>query len=181
MFGRRTEISLSLFDSKEAEETLRSLATETLNLVSPVLRGVSVCTRVEEAFRQARVVVVLDDPTDEEVYSLEDCLRSRVPLCRLYGYLLERNAHPCVRVVVGGKTFVNLKAALLARYAPAVARNIVAVALGVEGQAKAVLARKLRTTSSCECAPFLLLFLSAQISRRLGGTLCPLGSFWNLE
>ncbi|XP_016052378.1 PREDICTED: putative malate dehydrogenase 1B [Miniopterus natalensis] len=149
VFGRRTEISLSLFDSKEAEETLRSLATETLNLVSPVLRGVSVCTRVEEAFCQARVVVVLDDPTDEEVYSLEDCLRSRVPLCRLYGYLLERNAHPCVRVVVGGKTFVNLKAALLARYAPAVARNIVAVALGVEGQAKAVLARKLRTTSSC--------------------------------
>lgn len=139
-----------LFDSKDAEEKLHILASETHDLVSPFLRSISVCTRVQEAFRQAHVVIVLDDSTDKEVYTLEECIRSRVPLCRLYGYLIEKNAHDSVRVIVGGKTFVNLKTVLLMRYAPSIAHNIVAVALGVEGQARAALARKLRTTPACE-------------------------------
>lgn len=146
VFGTQTEISIVLFDSKDAEEKLHILASETHDLVSPFLRSISVCTRVQEAFRQAHVVIVLDDSTDKEVYTLEECIRSRVPLCRLYGYLIEKNAHDSVRVIVGGKTFVNLKTVLLMRYAPSIAHNIVAVALGVEGQARAALARKLRTT-----------------------------------
>uniref|UniRef100_A0A8C8Z5Z6 Malate dehydrogenase 1B n=1 Tax=Prolemur simus TaxID=1328070 RepID=A0A8C8Z5Z6_PROSS len=146
VFGMHTEISITLFDNKRAEERLEALVTETRELASPVLRSVSICTKVEEAFRQAHVVIVLDDSTDQEVHSLEDCLRSRAPLCRLYGYLLENNAHDSVRVIVGGKTFVNLKTVLLMRYAPSIAHNIIAVALGVEGEAKALLARKLKTT-----------------------------------
>nr|XP_023478265.1 putative malate dehydrogenase 1B isoform X2 [Equus caballus] len=146
VFGTQTELSIVLFDSKDAEEKLHILASETHDLVSPFLRSISVCTRVQEAFRQAHVVIVLDDSTDKEVYTLEECIRSRVPLCRLYGYLIEKNAHDSVRVIVGGKTFVNLKTVLLMRYAPSIAHNIVAVALGVEGQARAALARKLRTT-----------------------------------
>ncbi|CAK6448144.1 unnamed protein product [Pipistrellus nathusii] len=148
VFGMHTKISIALFDNEQAEDTLRHLAMDTQDLVSPVLRSVSVCTRAEEAFRQAHVVIVLDDPTTKEVYTMEECLRSRVPLCRQYGYLLEKNAHASVQVIVGGKTFVNLKTLLLMRYAPSVARNIVAVALGVEGQAKAALARKLKTSPS---------------------------------
>ncbi|KAM5265863.1 LOW QUALITY PROTEIN: putative malate dehydrogenase 1B [Hipposideros larvatus] len=148
VFGTHTEISITLFDNKQAEEYLKILATETRDLVSPFLRSVSVCTRVEEAFRQAHVIIVLDDPTDKEVYTLEDCIRSRVPLCRLYGYLIEKNARDSVRVIVGGKTFVNLKTVLLMRYAPNITHNIIAVALGVEGEAKAALARKLKTASS---------------------------------
>ncbi|XP_058405683.1 putative malate dehydrogenase 1B isoform X2 [Diceros bicornis minor] len=148
VFGTHTEISITLFDQKEAEENLNMLMSEIRDLVSPFLRSVSVCTRVEEAFLQAHVVIVLDDSTDKEVHSLEDCIRSRVPLCRLYGYLMEKNAHESVRVIVGGKTFVNLKTVLLTRYAPHIAHNVVAVALGVEGQAKAALARKLGTTPS---------------------------------
>ncbi|XP_054334849.1 putative malate dehydrogenase 1B isoform X2 [Pongo pygmaeus] len=148
VFGMHTEISITLFDNKQAEEYLKSLVVETQDLASPVLRSVSICTKVEEAFRQAHVIVVLDDSTDKEVFTLEDCLRSRVPLCRLYGYLIEKNAHESVRVIVGGRTFVNLKTVLLMRYAPRIAHNIIAVALGVEGEAKAVLARKLKTAPS---------------------------------
>ena len=114
------------------------------------MRSVAVCTRAEEAFLQAHVVIILDDPMDKELFTLEEYTRSRVPLCRLYGQLIEKNAHESVRVVVGGKTFINLKTVLLIRFAPRVAHNIVAVALGVEGQAKAALARKLKTTPSCE-------------------------------
>uniref|UniRef100_A0A2K6K427 Putative malate dehydrogenase 1B n=1 Tax=Rhinopithecus bieti TaxID=61621 RepID=A0A2K6K427_RHIBE len=148
VFGMHTEISITLFDNKQAEEYLKSLVVETQDLASPVLRSVSICTKVEEAFCQAHVIVVLDESTDKEVFTLEDCLRSRVPLCRLYGYLIEKNAHESVRVIVGGKTFVNLKTVLLMRYAPRVAHNIIAVALGVEGEAKAILARKLKTAPS---------------------------------
>ncbi|XP_003254038.2 putative malate dehydrogenase 1B isoform X2 [Nomascus leucogenys] len=148
VFGMHTEISITLFDNKQAEEHLKSLVVETQDLASPVLRSVSICTKVEEAFRQAHVIVVLDDSTDKEVFTLEDCLRSRVPLCRLYGYLIEKNAHESVRVIVGGRTFVNLKTVLLMRYAPRIAHNIIAVALGVEGEAKAILARKLKTAPS---------------------------------
>ncbi|XP_036277610.1 putative malate dehydrogenase 1B isoform X1 [Pipistrellus kuhlii] len=148
VFGMHTKISIALFDNEQAEDTLRHLAMDTQDLVSPVLHSVSVCTRAEEAFRQAHVVIVLDDPTTKEVYTMEECLRSRLPLCRQYGYLLEKNAHASVQVIVGGKTFVNLKTLLLMRYAPSIARNIVAVALGVEGQAKAALARKLKTSPS---------------------------------
>ncbi|XP_004378362.1 putative malate dehydrogenase 1B [Trichechus manatus latirostris] len=147
VFGMHTEISITLFDNKPGNK-LTSVLLESQDLVAPVLRSVRICTRVEEAFHQAHVIIILDDSTDKEVLSLEEGIRSRVPLCRLYGYLIEKNAHESVRVIVGGKTFVNLKTALLMRYAPSVAHNIIAVALGVEGQAKAVLARKLKTTSA---------------------------------
>ncbi|XP_039700493.1 putative malate dehydrogenase 1B isoform X2 [Pteropus medius] len=149
VFGMHTEISITLFDDEKTEENLQILVTEMWDLVSPLLQSVSICTRVEEAFLQAHVIIILDDHTDKEVYTLEDCIRSRVPLCRLYGYLIEKNAHDSVRVIVGGKTFVNLKTVLLMRYAPNITHNIIAVALGVEGEAKAALARKLKTTSSC--------------------------------
>nr|XP_048315156.1 putative malate dehydrogenase 1B isoform X1 [Myodes glareolus] len=148
VFGTHREISLTLFDREQMESYLESLVVEIKDLASPILRSVSLCTNAEDAFLRAQVIIILDDSTDEEVHSLESCLRSRVPLCRLYGYLMEKNAHESVKVIVGGKTFVNLKTALLMHYAPNIARNIIAVALGVEGQAKAAVARKMRTTSA---------------------------------
>uniref|UniRef100_A0A8D1F1C8 Putative malate dehydrogenase 1B n=1 Tax=Sus scrofa TaxID=9823 RepID=A0A8D1F1C8_PIG len=149
VFGPHMEISINLLDNKQAEENLKSLVTEAQDLASPFLRSVSVCTREEEAFRQAHVIVILDDRVDKDVYSLEDCIRSRAPPCQRYGSLIEKNAHHSVRIIVGGKSFVNLRTVLLMSYAPNFAHNIIAVALGVEGKAKATLARKLKTTPSC--------------------------------
>ncbi|XP_007934155.1 putative malate dehydrogenase 1B [Orycteropus afer afer] len=145
VFGMHTEISIVLFDYKQ-ENHLTTVLLESQDLAAPILQSITICTKVENAFHQAHVVIILDDTTEKEVLTIEDCIRSKVPLCRLYGYLIEKNAHESVRVIVGGKTFVNLKTALLMRYAPRVAHNIIAVALGVEGQAKAVLARRLKTT-----------------------------------
>uniref|UniRef100_A0A4X1V1B1 Putative malate dehydrogenase 1B n=1 Tax=Sus scrofa TaxID=9823 RepID=A0A4X1V1B1_PIG len=147
VFGPHMEISINLLDNKQAEENLKSLVTEAQDLASPFLRSVSVCTREEEAFCQAHVIVILDDRVDKDVYSLEDCIRSRAPPCQRYGSLIEKNAHHSVRIIVGGKSFVNLRTVLLMSYAPNFAHNIIAVALGVEGKAKATLARKLKTPS----------------------------------
>lgn len=144
----QTEVSITLFDKKHKEETLQLLREETQNLVAPLLQSIEICTRVEDAFHEAHVVILLDDSTERELTTLEDYLRSKLLLCRLYGYLLEKNAHDSVKVLVGGKTYVNLRAVLLMRYAPSIVQNIIAVALGVEGQAKALLASKLKTTAS---------------------------------
>ncbi|KAI4544375.1 hypothetical protein MG293_004641 [Ovis ammon polii] len=149
VFGPQMEISINLFDSKHTEEKLISHKQEAEDLASPYLQSVSICTQAEEAFHGAHVIIILDDHMDKEIYSLEDCIRSRAPLCQLYGSLIEKNAHNFAKIIVGGKTFVNLKTALLMKYAPTFARNIIAVALGVEGQAKAALARKLKITPSC--------------------------------
>ncbi|KAM6178363.1 putative malate dehydrogenase 1B [Rhynchocyon petersi] len=147
VFGKNTEISIVLFNNED-EEFLTTILMESQDLVSPILQSVTVCTEMEKAFHQAQVIIILDDRVKMEVFSLEDCIRSMVPQCRAYGYLIEKNAHESVRVIVGGKTFVNLKTALLIRHAPSVAQNIIAVALGVEGQAKALLARKMKTSPS---------------------------------
>nr|XP_051704211.1 putative malate dehydrogenase 1B isoform X2 [Oryctolagus cuniculus] len=156
VFGMQTEISLVLLGSKHVEERLKALVIEAEDLASPLLHKVSICTKEEEAFRGAQVVIILDEHMDGEVYTLEDCLRSRVPLCRRYGGLMEKNAHASVRVIVGGKSFVNLKTVLLMKFAPNIARNMIAVAMGVEGEAKAALARKLRTTPACEWTPLYI-------------------------
>ncbi|XP_012781382.2 putative malate dehydrogenase 1B isoform X1 [Ochotona princeps] len=148
VFGMQTEISLVLLSSKHMEDSLQALVTEAEDLASPLLHKVSICTKEEEAFCGAHVIIILDDPTDREVFSLEECLRSRVSLCQRYGNLMEKNADASVRVIIAGKTFVNLKTFLLMKFAPNVSRNIIAVALGVEGEAKAMLARKLKTTPS---------------------------------
>lgn len=150
VFGMHTEISLTLFDREQMEDCMRNIVMETEDLASPLLRSVSFCTKAKKAFLQAEVIIVLDDSTEEEVYSLEGCLRSKVPLCRHYGHLMEKNADKSVKVIVGGKTFVNLKANLLMQYAPNIASNIIAVALGVEGQAKAAVARMMKTTPASE-------------------------------
>uniref|UniRef100_A0AAA9SJI4 Putative malate dehydrogenase 1B n=1 Tax=Bos taurus TaxID=9913 RepID=A0AAA9SJI4_BOVIN len=149
VFGPQMEISINLFDNKHTEEKLISHKQEAEDLASPCLQSVSICTQAEEAFHGAHVIIILDDHVDKEINSLEDCIRSRAPLCQLYGSLIEKNAHNFAKIIVGGKTFVNLKTALLMKYAPTFAHNIIAVALGVEGQAKAALARKLKITPSC--------------------------------
>ncbi|XP_048200150.1 putative malate dehydrogenase 1B isoform X2 [Perognathus longimembris pacificus] len=149
VFGKNTEISLTLFDQPKVENYLKVMVMETQDMASQILLRTSYCTKIEEAFRQAQVIIMLDENTEKEVTSLEDCLRSKVSLCRLYAYHIEKNAQESVRVIVGGKNFVNLKTILLMQFAPTIAHNIVAVAMGVEGQARAMVARKLKTTSSC--------------------------------
>ncbi|XP_008054336.1 putative malate dehydrogenase 1B [Carlito syrichta] len=146
VFGAHSELSLVLFDDEDTEEDLQDLATEICYLASQVLRSVSVCTRAQEAFRGAHVVVVLEPCALRDAPSLEARLHQELLRCRRDGRLLERNASSSVRVVVAGKSFVNLRVLLLTTFAPRLVRSIVAVALGVEGQVKAALARRLRTT-----------------------------------
>ncbi|XP_072473484.1 putative malate dehydrogenase 1B isoform X1 [Notamacropus eugenii] len=149
VFSMDEEISIHLLNNNFEEDSLSALVMEGQDLAAPLLRAISVCTVIEEAFLGAEVIIILNDDIDNESESLENRIKARLPLCQSFGFLIEKNAHQSVKVIVAGKTFLNLTTSLLITYAPSInPRNIIALATVVENEAKAILARKLKTTAS---------------------------------
>ncbi|XP_068931214.1 putative malate dehydrogenase 1B isoform X2 [Petaurus breviceps papuanus] len=149
IFSMEEEISIHLINSFYEEDTLSGIVMEGQDLAAPLLREISVCTAIEEAFFEAEVIIILSDNMDNESDTVENRIRARVPLCQLFGSLIEKNAHKTVKVIVAGKTFLNITTTLLITYTPSInPRNIIALAMVLENEAKAMLARKLKTTAS---------------------------------
>ncbi|XP_038605349.1 putative malate dehydrogenase 1B isoform X1 [Tachyglossus aculeatus] len=149
VFGMETEISIHLLDSHRYQRILEGLVIDAQDLAAPLLRNISKHTDFGTAFFEADVIILLDDTLEKEVLSLELCLRGEMTKCRRYGSLIEKNAKREAKVIVAGRTFVNLKTLSLMKYAPSIRQeNIIAVAMLLENKAKALLARKLRITSS---------------------------------
>ncbi|XP_074857630.1 putative malate dehydrogenase 1B [Carettochelys insculpta] len=150
VFGMATEVSIHLLDSNLYEEILHGIVMEAQDLAFPLLRSVSMHTKLDEAFLQADVVILLDDILfHHEIPSLENCIRQVTEQCKVYGSLIEKNANNSVKVIVSGKTFVNLRALMIMTFAPSVdPQNIIAVAMFLESAAKAMLARKLNMHSA---------------------------------
>ncbi|XP_053138728.1 putative malate dehydrogenase 1B isoform X3 [Hemicordylus capensis] len=144
IFGMETEISLHLLDRDSNKEILEGIVMETQDLAFPVLRNVSLHTTLDEAFLEADVIILLDDIVQETIPTLEDCIRQVTNQCEVYGPLIDKNAKSNARVVVMGKTFANLKTFMIMTHAPSInPRNIITVAMLLESEAKATLARKL--------------------------------------
>ncbi|XP_036613778.1 putative malate dehydrogenase 1B [Trichosurus vulpecula] len=149
VFSMDKEISIHLLNNDFKGDTLSTLVMEGQDLAAPLLREISVCTVKEEAFFEAEVIIILNDNIEDESESLEDRIKARLPLCQLFGSLIEKNAHKTVKVIIAGKTFLNLTTSLLIMHTPSInPRNIIAVAMVIENEAKAMLARKLKTTTS---------------------------------
>ncbi|XP_027729618.1 putative malate dehydrogenase 1B [Vombatus ursinus] len=149
VFGMDKEISIHLLNNNFEEDSLSATVMEGQDLAAPLLREISTCTVIEEAFFEAEVIIILNDDIDNESESLENRIRARLPLCQLFGSLIEKNARRTVKVIVATKTFLNLTTSLLITYTPSInPRNIIAVAMLMENEAKATLARKLKTTAS---------------------------------
>ncbi|XP_008113138.1 putative malate dehydrogenase 1B isoform X2 [Anolis carolinensis] len=145
IFGMESEVSIHLLDRSSYKDILEGIVMETQDLASPLLRSVSSHTELNEAFLDADVIVLLDDILQESIPTIEDCIRQVTHQCEIYGPLIEKNAKSSVRVVVMGKTFTNLKALMLMTYAPSInPRNIVTIAMLLESEAKAMVARKLQ-------------------------------------
>ncbi|KAH0621677.1 hypothetical protein JD844_023242, partial [Phrynosoma platyrhinos] len=145
IFGMETEVSIHLLDRSSCEEILQGIVMEAQDLASPFLRSVSLHTELNEAFLEADVIILLDDILQETIPTLEACVRQVNSQCEIYGPLIEMNAKSNVKIVVMGKTFTNLKTLMLGKYAPSInPRNIVTVAMLLESEAKAMLARKLQ-------------------------------------
>ncbi|KYO33432.1 putative malate dehydrogenase 1B isoform B [Alligator mississippiensis] len=150
VFGITTEISIHLLDRYSCKEILHGTVMEAQDLAYPLLRSVSMHIELDEAFLQADVIILLDDILlERDTTSFENCIRQVNELCKVYGPLIEKNAKSGVRIVVAGKTFVNLKTLMIMTYAPSInPGNIIAMAMLLESAAKAMLARKLNMNSA---------------------------------
>uniref|UniRef100_A0A674HZM6 Putative malate dehydrogenase 1B n=1 Tax=Terrapene triunguis TaxID=2587831 RepID=A0A674HZM6_9SAUR len=150
VFGMATEVSIHLLDSSHYKEILHGIVMEAQDLAFPLLRSVSMHTELDDAFVQADVVILLDDILlQHEIPSLEDCIRQVTEQCKVYGPLIEKNANSRVKVIVSGKTFVNLRALMIMTFAPSIdGQNVIALAMFLENAAKAMLARKLNMSSA---------------------------------
>ncbi|XP_074824118.1 putative malate dehydrogenase 1B isoform X5 [Natator depressus] len=150
VFGMATEVSIHLLDSNHYKEILHGIVMEAQDLAFPLLRSVSMHTELDDAFVQADIVILLDDILlQHEIPSLEDCIRQVTEQCKVYGSLIEKNANSSVKVIVSGKTFVNLRALMIMTFAPSIdGQNIIAMAMFLESAAKAMLARKLNMNSA---------------------------------
>ncbi|XP_074047626.1 putative malate dehydrogenase 1B isoform X2 [Macrotis lagotis] len=149
VFGMKEEISIHLLNNNFEEDDLDSIVMEGQDLAAPLLWNISMCTVKEEAFLEAEVIIILADDVEAESESLENRIKARYSLCQLYGSLIEKNAHRSVKVIVAGKTFLNLTSSLLITFAPSIyPRNVIAVAMMIENEAKAMLARKLKTPAN---------------------------------
>uniref|UniRef100_A0A8C3SPA1 Putative malate dehydrogenase 1B n=1 Tax=Chelydra serpentina TaxID=8475 RepID=A0A8C3SPA1_CHESE len=145
-----TEVSIHLLDSNHYKEILHGIVMEAQDLAFPLLRSVSMHTELDDAFVQADIVILLDDILlQHKIPSLEDCIRQVTEQCKVYGSLIEKNANSRVKVIVSGKTFVNLRALMIMTFAPSIdSLNIIAMAMFLESAAKAMLARKLNMNSA---------------------------------
>ncbi|XP_056352465.1 putative malate dehydrogenase 1B isoform X8 [Oenanthe melanoleuca] len=150
VFGMTTEISIHLLDTDQFKEILRGVVMEAEDMAFPLLRSISEHTELDQAFSDADVIIVLDDVLlNLEVQSLESYIREVSEICQVYAPLIEKNAKSEVKVVSSGKTFANLKATMLRTYGPSIRpENIIAVATTWESAAKAMLARKLNTSTA---------------------------------
>ncbi|XP_058042357.1 putative malate dehydrogenase 1B isoform X1 [Ahaetulla prasina] len=145
IFGMETEISLHLFDRSIFKDILWGIVMETQDLASPVLRSVTLHTELEEIFLDADIIVLFDDILQETIPTVEHCIHQVTDQCKIYGPLIEQNAKSNVKIIVMGKTFTNLKSLMLMTYAPSInPRNIITLAMLLESEAKAMVARKMQ-------------------------------------
>ncbi|KAK1802699.1 hypothetical protein P4O66_021241, partial [Electrophorus voltai] len=146
-------ISLHLLDMDATEESLLALKMEVEDLALAQLHEITIHCDMSQAFLSAGLIIFLDDGppmyNGREGRSSEAIVLTKVAeRYRLYGQLMEGNAHPDVRVLVAGTVYVNLKCSLLIESVTSnCPKRFVAIATQLEGQARAQLAEKLAVKS----------------------------------
>lgn len=135
----------------------------------PVYSQVTVHTDLEEAFREADVIVLLDewesDDRDEEEEKDGRTAQEVSDRYREYGKLIDTRAKKEVKVIVSGDSFVNLRCSLLVDNAQSIdSSQFVTMATQLENEARTIIAKKLGVKASgslckpslhCTTAPFM--------------------------
>lgn len=120
-------------------------------------------TDLEQAFREADVIVLLDEgwSEDSDRGNEEEVKKKTVKgisdRYREYGQLIDTMANKDVKVIVSGDSFVNLRCSLLLDNVHSIdSHQFVTVATQLENEAKAIVAKKLKVrTSGSKFSPFV--------------------------
>ncbi|XP_078099583.1 putative malate dehydrogenase 1B [Sander vitreus] len=155
VFPHVSAISLHLMDLEGNMEELQWLRMETEDLAFRLLHQVTIHTDLEQAFREADVILLLDEgwSEDSDRENEEEVKKKTVKgisdRYREYGQLIDTMANKDVKVIVSGDSFVNLRCSLLLDNAHSIdSHQFVTVATQLENEAKAIVAKKLKVRTS---------------------------------
>lgn len=175
-------VGLHLLDVEGSEEELQGLRMETEDLALSMLHQVelfgnvliasterklnkmhpqvTIHTDVEQAFREADIILLLDDDTvkynEEEKKEKVKEISERY---REYGQLIGTRAKKNVKVIVSGDALVNLRCSLLMNNAGSIdSCQFIATATQLENEARAVVAKKMKVRASGTSCRFLFMF-----------------------
>ncbi|KAF3857218.1 hypothetical protein F7725_009077 [Dissostichus mawsoni] len=153
VFPNTSAISLHLLNLEGKEEQLQWLRMETENLALPLLYQVTIHTDLEQAFKEADVILLQDecwsDDSDTEDEEMKKKVKRISDRYREYGQLIDTRANREVKVIVSGDSFVNLRCSLLLDNVNLIDSNqFVTVATQLENEARAIIARKLKVRTS---------------------------------
>ncbi|XP_032362718.1 putative malate dehydrogenase 1B isoform X2 [Etheostoma spectabile] len=147
--------SLHLLDLEGNMEELQWLRMETEDLALGLLHQVTIHTDLEQAFREAAVILLLDEGWSEdgdrenEEETKKKMVKGISDRYREYGLLIDTMANKDVKVIVSGDSFLNLRCSLVLDNARSIdSRQFVAVATQLENEAKAIIAKKLKVRTS---------------------------------
>ncbi|XP_078407670.1 putative malate dehydrogenase 1B [Cetorhinus maximus] len=144
VFGQGREVSLHLLHVDASLELLESLQMETEDMAWPLVRKITVQNTLRKAFMDAEIIIVLDDMEPAEGQAIEDCYKEMVSLYQELAVRIDTFANSNARVLVAGDYILNLKTYLLKHNAYSIDHcNFIAVSTQLEGEAKAVLSKKL--------------------------------------
>ncbi|XP_034533869.1 putative malate dehydrogenase 1B isoform X2 [Notolabrus celidotus] len=149
VFPHVTAVSLHLVDLEAAEEELQELKLDTEDLALPLLHQVTTHTDLEEAFKEADVILLLNEPEEGEVESKEENKFKVLERYREYGRLIDTRANKDVKVIVSGDSFINLRCSLLLENAHSIdSSSFLSIATRLENEARAVVAQKLKVRTA---------------------------------
>ncbi|XP_077583063.1 putative malate dehydrogenase 1B [Stigmatopora nigra] len=150
VLSQASAISLHLLDLEGDQEELQSLKMETEDLALPLLHQVTIHTDLQDAFRKAEIILLLDERRPEGAAGVPDpeSVRATVDLYARYGRLIGSGAADNVKVVVSGGPLVNLRCSVLLGESSLDAARFAAVATELENRARAAIADKLAVRTS---------------------------------
>lgn len=149
VLGENTEVSLRLLDSAGHLEYLTGVQMESTDMAHPLLRNVSVTCDAETAFKDCSAIVFLDNLVREKEESDESWLKKNNEVFANYGKVLDKVASTDVKILIAGNGPINFNAYMMMQNATRIPKsNIVAVARGVENQAKAIIANRLNVNTA---------------------------------
>ncbi|XP_036947334.1 putative malate dehydrogenase 1B isoform X1 [Acanthopagrus latus] len=157
LFPHVSAISLHLLDLGRNEEELQQLRMETEDLALHLLHQVTVHADLEQAFREADVILLLDecwydgakDEDEDEEEKKKRTVKAISDRYGQYGQLIDARANREVKVIVSGDSFVHLRCSLLLDSARRIdSHQFVTMATQLENEARAVIANKLKVKTS---------------------------------
>ncbi|XP_038058245.1 putative malate dehydrogenase 1B [Patiria miniata] len=145
VLGKDNEISIKLLADVDSIKSVEGMKLEMEDLACPLLRNIVVTADVKHAFKDASIVIFLDEIARPDNMEKEDWLKLNAEVFTSYAKVLNEFALSEVKAIVAGSGPLNFNAFILGHFSPAVLRqNVVALSRLEENHAKSALARRIQ-------------------------------------